>query len=47
MVLAGCHDRGIPVVVTLGGGYGSPLEATVEAHANTYRTALTIFGEQQ
>lgn len=46
MVLSACRDSGIPVVVTLGGGYGSPLEATVEAHANTYRTALAIFTEE-
>jgi acetoin utilization deacetylase AcuC-like enzyme len=47
LVLSGCRDKGIPVVVTLGGGYGSPLEATVEAHANTYRAALAIFGEER
>lgn len=43
-VLSRCLDSGIPVVVTLGGGYGAPLEATVEAHANTYRVALEVFG---
>jgi acetoin utilization deacetylase AcuC-like enzyme len=44
LVLSQCHENGIPVVVTLGGGYGTPIEATVEAHANTYRAALDIFG---
>lgn len=44
MVLSRCRDNGIPVVVTLGGGYGDPLEATVQAHANTYRVALEVFG---
>lgn len=29
--------RGIPLVVTLGGGYAEPIERTVEAHANTFR----------
>jgi acetoin utilization deacetylase AcuC-like enzyme len=29
----------IPVVVTLGGGYAEPIAGTVEAHANTFRTA--------
>jgi acetoin utilization deacetylase AcuC-like enzyme len=29
--------RRVPVVVTLGGGYGRNPEATVEAHANVYR----------
>jgi acetoin utilization deacetylase AcuC-like enzyme len=37
-VFAWC--RGLPVCVTLGGGYGRPLEATVEAHAGTYREAF-------
>jgi acetoin utilization deacetylase AcuC-like enzyme len=45
MVLSRCLQDSIPVVVTLGGGYGTPIEATVEAHANTYRIALEIFGE--
>jgi acetoin utilization deacetylase AcuC-like enzyme len=27
----------VPLVVTLGGGYGRDLEATVVAHANVYR----------
>jgi acetoin utilization deacetylase AcuC-like enzyme len=45
MVLSGCRQNGIPAVVTLGGGYGAPIEATVEAHANTYRVALDVFGE--
>ncbi len=38
-VFAWCETRGLPVVVTLGGGYGRPLEATVEAHANVWRAA--------
>ncbi len=46
LLLTLCHSRHVPVVVTLGGGYGSPIEATVEAHANTYRTALDIFRQQ-
>jgi acetoin utilization deacetylase AcuC-like enzyme len=45
LVLSRCVQNGIPAVVTLGGGYGAPLEATVEAHANTYRVALEVFGE--
>lgn len=47
LVLSLCRQNGVPVVVTLGGGYGHPLEATVEAHANTYRMALDIFGEER
>jgi acetoin utilization deacetylase AcuC-like enzyme len=47
LVLSRCRQNGIPVTVTLGGGYGNPLEATVEAHANTYRAALEIFGNER
>jgi acetoin utilization deacetylase AcuC-like enzyme len=36
-----CRARRLPVCVTLGGGYGRPLEATVEAHAGTFREAAT------
>ena len=32
-----CAAQDTPVVVTLGGGYGIPIDETVEAHANTYR----------
>ncbi len=45
LVLSRCLQNAIPVVVTLGGGYGDPIEATVEAHANTYRVALEVFGD--
>lgn len=30
----------VPLVITLGGGYADPIERTVEAHAQTFRTAL-------
>lgn len=43
-VIEACHRRGIPLVVTLGGGYANPIELTVEAHANTFRIAAEIFG---
>jgi acetoin utilization deacetylase AcuC-like enzyme len=39
MVLAGCSSRGIPVAITLGGGYSEPITLSVEAHANTFRAA--------
>jgi acetoin utilization deacetylase AcuC-like enzyme len=47
LVLSRCRQNGIPVVVTLGGGYGDPIEASVKAHANTYRIALEIFGQEK
>jgi acetoin utilization deacetylase AcuC-like enzyme len=36
------REHGIPVVVTLGGGYADPIERTVEAHANTFRAAAAV-----
>ena len=34
---------GAPFVLTSGGGYSRPIERSVEAHANTYRTAWEMF----
>ena len=45
MVLEACRLAGVPLVITLGGGYSEPMELTVEAHANTYRSAAAIFAE--
>ncbi len=36
------RDAGIPLVITLGGGYSRPIEHTVAAHANTFRVAREI-----
>jgi acetoin utilization deacetylase AcuC-like enzyme len=36
--------RGIPLVVTLGGGYARPLAPTIAAHVETYRVARTVHG---
>jgi acetoin utilization deacetylase AcuC-like enzyme len=38
-----CAKHHIPLVITLGGGYGDPIEQTALAHANTFRTALRAF----
>lgn len=35
--------HGIPLVVTLGGGYAEPIALTVEAHANTFRAVAAAF----
>lgn len=43
MVMRAVHAAGIPFVITLGGGYSSPLECTAEAHANTFLNALSVF----
>jgi acetoin utilization deacetylase AcuC-like enzyme len=42
MVFQFVRDVGIPIVVTLGGGYADPIDRTVEAHANTFRTAAGL-----
>jgi acetoin utilization deacetylase AcuC-like enzyme len=40
MVLDACREVGIPVAITIAGGYGRRIEDTVEAHLNTVRVAL-------
>lgn len=44
IVLENCRNYGHPFLITLGGGYSNPLENTAQAHANTYRTALRMYG---
>jgi acetoin utilization deacetylase AcuC-like enzyme len=43
-VFAFAKTTGLPLVVTLGGGYAEPVSRTAEAHANTFRTAAEILG---
>ena len=43
-VLEAARRSGLPVVVTLGGGYARPLDATVRAHIGTYRAARMVWG---
>jgi len=43
IVLEACRSRRTPIVITLGGGYSEPISLTVEAHANTFRTARAVF----
>jgi len=42
-VLSFCKERGIPVAVSMGGGYSRRLADIVEAHCNTFRTAQEVF----
>jgi acetoin utilization deacetylase AcuC-like enzyme len=44
-VLQACYAAGAPVVVTLGGGYGRPIEDSVQAHVNTLRALRDTFSE--
>lgn len=42
-VLNLCKRNGIPVVVSMGGGYSERLAHIIEAHANTFRVAQDLF----
>ena len=42
LVLEGCVERGIPAVVTLGGGYARQVADTVRIHTTTCRVALRL-----
>ncbi|MFN5150696.1 MAG: histone deacetylase [Burkholderiales bacterium] len=39
MVFDWCSDQGLPCVVTMGGGYASPIDDTIEIHLETIRLA--------
>ena len=43
-VIAAVKDSGLPLVITIGGGYSKPIELTAQAHATTFRTAFDILG---
>lgn len=43
LVLEAAWHRGLPIVLTLGGGYAKPITATLEAHVGTYETARSVF----
>jgi len=43
-VFSECHKRGLPVAVSMGGGYSEEIKDIIEAHANTFRVARDIFG---
>ena len=38
-----CKSNNIPVQVSMGGGYSPEIKIIIEAHANTFRVARTIF----
>lgn len=39
-----CKENQIPVAVSMGGGYSERLVDIVEAHANTFRVAMEVYG---
>jgi acetoin utilization deacetylase AcuC-like enzyme len=42
-VVGFAHKLGVPLAITLGGGYAQPIEDTVCAHATTFRVAACTF----
>jgi acetoin utilization deacetylase AcuC-like enzyme len=46
-VLGTMHHLGVPVALTLGGGYARPLEATIDAHVGTYEVARALYGARR
>src|SRR6266404_8649074 len=44
IVASASRDRGIPLVLTLGGGYARPIALSVDAHLGTWREARGAFG---
>ena len=43
LVIRQAYQRGVPLVITLGGGYSDPIGLTVAAHAQTFRLAASIY----
>ncbi|KAG0568948.1 hypothetical protein KC19_6G054300 [Ceratodon purpureus] len=39
MVYSACIERNLPLVITMGGGYSRPSDASIKAHADVYRSA--------
>jgi acetoin utilization deacetylase AcuC-like enzyme len=44
MVLSACHKKQVPIAITMGGGYSPRIGDIVDAHSNTFKTAIDIFG---
>jgi len=42
-----CWQRRVPLVLTMAGGYGQPIERTVKVQLNTYRVAQAYWARWQ
>ena len=42
MVIEACRDVGIPIAITIAGGYGQDIDDTVQVHVNTVRVARSF-----
>jgi len=47
IVFKNCINRNIPVAVNMGGGYSERISDIVDAHCNTFESAIDIFGNNQ
>ncbi|GAB2944148.1 histone deacetylase [Hymenobacter coalescens] len=45
LVLGLCHARGLPVAVSMGGGYSERLADIVDAHCQTFAVAYALWGD--
>ena len=43
IVLARCRREGLPVVITMSGGYAPDVDAIVRIHTNTIQTAVSLW----
>ncbi|MBC8033467.1 MAG: histone deacetylase [Chitinophagaceae bacterium] len=43
-VLNTCQKKGLPVAISMGGGYSPDIRNIVDAHCNTFRAAADIYG---
>lgn len=43
LVLDMAHRHGIPIAISMGGGYSEKISVIIEAHANTFRLASELF----
>jgi sugar phosphate isomerase/epimerase len=47
LVLESCRERGIPVAVTMAGGYARKVEDTVEIHYRSIRRAADLLSDRE
>src|SRR5215213_5429100 len=47
LVLGSCRERGIPVAVTMAGGYARSVEDTVDIHFRSIETAAALLGSEK
>lgn len=43
LVIESCYQNGIPLAITMGGGYSERLSNLIDAHCNTFRQAINMY----